>query len=98
MRKLRFSDNQVLAIMGQAESGVLVANLSREHGRVSGLFCQRRSKYGCMDVPMIKCLKELKAENARLKNVYAEKRIKAEPRQEALEGELSGHPNIIRWP
>jgi len=72
----------------QAESGVPVADLCREHGMSSGLFCQWRSKYGGMDVSMMKCLKELEAENARLKKMYAEERIKAELRQEALEEKL----------
>ncbi len=47
-----------------------------------------RSKYGGMDASMMKRLKELEAENARLKKIYAEERIKAELRQEALEGKL----------
>ena len=88
MRKSRFSDSQIMAILKQAESGVPVADLCREHGMSSGLFYQWRSKYGGMDVSMMKRLKELEAENARLKKMYAEERIKAELRQEALEGKL----------
>lgn len=88
MRKSRFSDSQIMAILKQAESGVPVADLCREHGMSSGLFYQWRSKYGGMDASMMKRLKELEAENARLKKMYAEERIKAELRQEALEGKL----------
>jgi putative transposase len=88
MRKSRFSDSQIMAILKQAESGIPVADLCREHGMSSGLFYQWRSKYGGMDASMMKRLKELEAENARLKKMYAEERIKAELRQEALEGKL----------
>ena len=88
MRKSRFSDSQIMAILKQAQSGVPVADLCREHGMSSGLFYQWRSKYGGMDTSMMKRLKELEAENARLKKMYAEERIKAELREEALEGEL----------
>ena len=88
MRKSRFSDSQIMAILKQAESGVPVADLCREHSMSSGLFYQWRSKYGGMDASMMKCLKELEAENARLKKMYAEERIKAELRQEALEEKL----------
>ena len=75
-----------MAILKQAESGVSVADLCREHGMSNALFYQWRSKYGGMDASMIKRLKELEAENARLKKMYAEERLKAEIRQEALEG------------
>ena len=88
MRKSRFSDSQVMAILKQAQSGVPVADLCREHGMSSGLFYQWRSKYGGMDASLMKRLKELEAENARLKKMYAEERIKAELRKEALEGKL----------
>ena len=88
MRKSRFSDSQIMAILKQAQSGVPVADLCREHGMSSGLFYQWLSKYGGMDTSMMKRLKELEAENARLKKMYAEERIKAELRKEALEGKL----------
>ena len=88
MKKSRFSDSQILAILKQAENGVPVTDLCREHGMSSAAFYQWRSKYGGMDASMMQRLKELEAENARLKKMYAEERIKAELRQEALEGKL----------
>ena len=88
MRKSRFSDSQIMAILKQAESGMTVAELCREHGISSALFYQWRSKFGGMDASLMKRMKELEAENARLKKMYAEERIKAELRQEALEGKL----------
>jgi putative transposase len=77
-----------MAILKQHEAGVPVADLSREHNISAALIYQWRSKYGGMDASMMRRLKELEAENSRLKKMYAEERIKAELRQEALEGKL----------
>ena len=65
-----------------------VAELSREHNVSTALIYQWRAKFGGMDASLMKRLKELEAENARLKKMYAEERLKAELRQEALEGKL----------
>ena len=86
MKKSRFTDSQIVAILKQAEAGTPVADLCREYGMSSASFYQWRSKYGGMDASLMRRLKELEAENARLKKMYAEERIKSELRQEALEG------------
>ena len=86
MRRSRFTDSQIMAILKQTESGVPVPELCREHGMSSASFYKWRSKYGGMDTSMMKRLKELEGENQRLKKMYAEERLKAELRQEALEG------------
>ena len=88
MRKSRFSDSQILAILKQNEQGVPVQDLCREHGMSSAQFYKWRAKFGGMDASMMKRMKELEAENQRLKKMYAEERLKAEIRQEALEGKL----------
>jgi putative transposase len=88
MKKSRFTDSQIVAILKQAEAGTSVADLCREYGMSSASFYQWRSKYGGMDASLMRRLKELEAENARLKKMYAEERIKSELRQEALEAEL----------
>jgi putative transposase len=84
MKKSRFSDSQILGILKQAESGVPVPQLCREHGMSSALFYRWRSKFGGMDASMMARLKELEDENRRLKKMYAEERLKAEVLQEAL--------------
>lgn len=88
MKKSRFSDSQILAILKQAENGVPVPELCREHGMSSASFYKWRAKYGGMDASMMSRLKELEDENRRLKKMYAEERLKAEIRKEALEGKL----------
>ena len=59
--------------------------LCREHVISSATFYKWRAKYGGMDVPMMSRLKELEAENSRLKKMYAEERLKAEILKEVLE-------------
>ena len=85
MKKSRFSESQIMAILKQAEAGIPVSELCREHGMSSATFYNWRSKYGGMDISMMKRLKELEEENRRLKKMYAEERLKNEIVQEALE-------------
>jgi len=86
MKKSKFSDSQILSILKQHEAGVPVSELAREHSVSTALIYQWRAKYGGMDAVLMKRLKELEAENKRLKKMYAEERLKAEIRQEVLEG------------
>ena len=86
MKKSKFTDSQIMAILKQAESGVKVQDICREHNISTATFYKWRSKYSGMDVSMIKRLKELEAENRRLKKMYAEECLKSQIRQEALEG------------
>ena len=86
MKKSRFSDSQIMAILKQAENGVSVPELCREHGMSNASFYKWRAKFGGMDTSMIKRMKELEEENRRLKKMYAEERLKSELRKEALEG------------
>ena len=85
MRKSRYSDSQIMAILKQAEAGTPVPSLCREHGMSSALFYKWRSKFGGMDASMIKRLKELEAENARLKKMYADVQLQNEVIKEAIE-------------
>ena len=88
MKKSRYSDSQIMAILEQADAGTPAPELCREHGMSSAMFYKWRAKLGGMDASMMKRLKELEEENRRLKKMYAEERLKAEIRQEALEGKL----------
>jgi len=73
-----------MTILKLNESGVSVPDLCREHGMSTAMFYKWRAKFGGMDASMMKRLKELEDENRRLKKMYAEERLKAEIRQEAL--------------
>ena len=85
MKTSRFTESQIIAILKQAETGTPVPQLCREHGMSSASFYKWRSKYGGMDAALMTRMKELEAENARLKKMYAEERLKAEVVREALE-------------
>lgn len=75
MKASRFSDSQILGILKQAENGIPVTELCREHGISSATFYKWRAKYGGMDVPLMARMKELEKENARLKKMYAETQL-----------------------
>jgi len=84
MKTSRFTDSQILSILKQAENGVPVTELCREHGMSSAVFYKWRAKYGGMDASLMLCMKELEKENRQLKKMYAESQMKAEVLQEAL--------------
>ena len=84
MKKSKFTDSQVMEALKRAEAGVAVPELCRELGISSATFYKWRAKYGGMDTPMISRMKELELENARLKKMYAEERLKAEILREAM--------------
>lgn len=84
MKKSRYTDSQIIAILKQAKSGAPVPELCREHGMSSATFYKWRAKYGGMDASLMARMKELEEENRRLKKMYAEERLKAEIIQEAM--------------
>ncbi len=84
MKTSKFTDSQIMTILKQAEAGSPVPELCREHGMSSATFYKWRAKFGGMDASLMARLKELEAENARLKKMYAEERLKAEIIQEAM--------------
>ena len=84
MKKSRFSDSQIIAVLKQAEAGTPVPTLCREHGISSATFYKWRSKFGGMDVSMVARMKELEEENRRLKKMYAEAQLSADLLKEAL--------------
>ena len=71
MRKSRFTESQILSILGEGEAGLPVAEVCRKHGISTASFYQWKSKYAGMSANELKKVKELEAENARLKRMYA---------------------------
>ena len=84
MKKSRYSDSQILKILNQAESGIPVSALCREHGMSSALFYKWRSKFSGMDASLMARMKELESENSRLKKMYAEVQLQNDVIQDAL--------------
>jgi len=85
MKKSRFTDSQIIEAIKRVEAGLSVPELCRELGISSATFYKWRSKYGGMDVSLMARMKELEAENARLRKMYVEEKLKAEIVTEALE-------------
>lgn len=84
MKKSRFTDSQIIAVLKQAEAGTPVPDLCQQHGISSATFYKWRSKFGGMDASMVSQLKELQDENRRLKKMYADAQLSAELLKEAL--------------
>ena len=84
MRKSRFTDRQIMAVLKRAEAGEAVPALCRETGVSTATFYKWRSKFGGMDVSMMARLKELEDENRRLKKMYMDEKLKAEVVAEAI--------------
>jgi putative transposase len=84
MRKSRFTDSQIMAVLKRAEAGEAVPELCREAGVSTATFYKWRSKFGGMDVSMMARMKELEDENRRLRKLYMDEKLKAEIVAEAL--------------
>lgn len=85
MKKSKYTDNQIISILKQAQAGTPIDELCREHGMSSASFYKWRAKFGGMDASMMARLKALEDENRRLKKMYAEERLKSDILQEAIE-------------
>ena len=83
-REKRFSEEQIIGFLREAEAGVAVKDLCRKHGFSEASYYLWRSKFGGMTVPEAKRLKELETENARLKKLLAESMLEIEMTREAL--------------
>lgn len=72
MKRSKFSETQIIKILKEAETGLAVEELSRQHGFSKSSFYKWKARYGGLDVSQLKRLKELEYENSRLKEMYAD--------------------------
>jgi putative transposase len=84
MKKSKYTDSQIIAILKQSESGTPVSDLCREHSMSTATFYKWRAKYSGMDASLMKRMKELESENRRLKKMYAEERLKSDILKDAM--------------
>jgi putative transposase len=85
MKRARFTDEQIIGVLREHETGdARTADLARKHGFSEGTLSNWKAKYGGMDVPEAKRLKQLEDENARLKKLLAEQMLDAAALRELL--------------
>ena len=75
MKRSRFSEEQIIAMLREQEAGVPTAEVCRKHGVSSATFYKWKSKYGGMEVSDARRLKALEDENAKLKRLLAEQML-----------------------
>lgn len=75
MRKSRFTESQIVAILKQADGGVPIKDVVRQHGISVPTYYKWKSKYGGMDVAELARVRELEVENSKLKRLYAEQAL-----------------------
>jgi len=84
MKRSKFTDSQIMDALKRVDAGIAVPEICRELGISTATFYKWRAKYGGMDTSMMAKMKELEAENARLKKMYIEEKLKAEILNEAI--------------
>lgn len=72
MKGVRFSESQILAVLKEGEAGTPVADLLRKHGISQATYYKWKSRYGGLEASQLSRLRELEAENAKLKRMYAD--------------------------
>jgi putative transposase len=98
MKKSRFTDSQIIAVLKRAEGGEAVPALCRETGVSTATFYKWRAKFGGMDVSMMVRMKELEDENRRLKKRYLYEKLKAEVVAEAIAKKWRAPLSDVRRP
>ena len=89
MMKKRFSEEQIVGFLREAQLGVkTVEQVSREHGFSANSFYTWKRKYGAMAEPDVKRLRELEKENSRLKRLLAERDVEIDVMKEIIEKKL----------
>ena len=88
MKKSRFSEEKILAILKESEAGVKTAELCRKNGISPATLYNWKARYGGMDASQLKRLKELEHENGRLKKMYAELSLTHHALQDAVQKKL----------
>jgi putative transposase len=85
MKKSRFTEEKIISVLKQWEAGVKPAELVRKHGVSEATLYNWKSRYGGLDVSQLRRLKELEAENGKLKKMFAELSLTHEAFKDAVE-------------
>ena len=85
MRSSRFTESQIVSILKEADAGMSVKEICRKHGISSPTFYKWKARYGGLGASELKRIKELEAENAKLKRMYADKAMEADALKDLIE-------------
>jgi putative transposase len=88
MRSSRFTESQIVSILKEADTGMPVKEICRKHGISSPTFYKWKARYGGLGASELKRIKELEAENAKLKRMYADKAMEADALKDLIEKKL----------
>ena len=88
MRTSKFSETQIVSILKQADAGVAVKDICRQAGISTSTYYQWKSKYGGLEASELRRVKELEAENAKLKRMYAEEALNIAAMKELIAKKL----------
>lgn len=88
MKKSRFSESQIVSILNEADAGMKVSDICRNHGNSSPTYYQWKSKYGGMSPSELKRMRELEADLSKLKRMYADMAMENQALKDLLEKKL----------
>ncbi len=88
MKRSKFSDTQIVSILKQAEAGVPVKEVCRQHQISSACYYKWKSKFGGLSVSELRRNRELEAENSKLKRMYAEMAMENHALKDLIEKKL----------
>jgi len=88
MKRSRFTENQIIQFLKEAEAGMSVTDLCRKHGFSQSSYYKWKAKYGGMEASDLQRLRELEAENRRLKEMYAELSLEYRVLKDVVEKKL----------
>jgi len=95
--KKRYTEEQIIGFLREADAGIPIKELCRRHGFSEASYYLWRNKFGGMTVSEARRLKELEAENARLKRMLAEAMLENEITKEALQKKWEPHRLVGSW-
>jgi len=88
LRRSRFTETQIVAILAEADAGMPATEVCRKHGISGNTFYNWKKKYGGMGVPEVRRLKELEIENSRLKRMYSDLSLENDALKELITKKL----------